>query len=285
MDFVTLTGRRGRTRGQPVVAGATHIRRPLISARFIRVTAVPSTARSYLGMTQLQHYSKRRGMSCSRCASFELPPSRFDRTCKSMELERDLVPPNQVSSWGSEFLITIGANMDDASDDEAKYKANCCIKQMEMIIYPQKSDIPICDTSKSHESHANSGNTRDGDIDNDEVGEDEAEDGNSSSRPTSNEDTNAGNDINASDDASVVRNSSDYKARGRHNAINAIARDDTPIEDVLDSNVHDEPDSSNAVYGVASTDAITVDEAINSNRRDGIDAAVAAANSDEGIAI
>ncbi|KAK7420733.1 hypothetical protein QQZ08_010268 [Neonectria magnoliae] len=168
------------------------------------------------------------------------------------------------SEVGNEYNcgVATGANVDDTNDDEAKD-----------------------DASEGREGHANSGDTRDGDVDDEEVSDDAAEDSDGSSSPTSDEDTNAGNDVDAGDDASAVGDSSDYKTRGRHDAVDAVARDDTPVEDAIDSNVHDEPDGGDTADGVASNNATTVDEASNSDRNDGIDAAVDAADCDEGVAV
>ncbi|KAK7426551.1 hypothetical protein QQZ08_007010 [Neonectria magnoliae] len=41
----------------------------------------------------------------------------------------------------------------------------------------------------------------------------------------------------------AVGDSSDYNTRGRHDAVHAVARDDTPVEDAINPNVHDEPDA------------------------------------------
>lgn len=98
----------------------------------------------------------------------------------------------------------------------------------------------------------------------------------------------AGNDVDAGDDASAVGDSSDYKTRGRYDAVDAVARDDTPVKDAIDLNLYDEPDDGDTADGVASNDATTVDEASDSDRNDGIDAADAAidaADSDEGVAV
>ncbi|KAL6410035.1 putative mucin-4-like [Ilyonectria robusta] len=170
------------------------------------------------------------------------------------------------SEVGTEYDcgVATGANVDDTSDDEAKDKA-----------------------SEGHQGHANGGDTRDGNIDDGEVSDDAAEDGNGSRSPTTDEDTNAGNDIDAGDDASAVGDSSDYKTRCGYDAVDAIAWDDTPVKDAIDSNVNDEPDDGDIADGVASNDATTVDEASNSDRNDGIDADIAidAADSDRGVAV